>query len=88
MHALSTCYIYRTAEPICEVAMSRPSCHILSIFIGGTKTLVDSRGEWQSSIARERVDGPVQLETGGFVGDQATHQRSSGTGMEQLFSYL
>jgi len=52
--------------------MSRPSCHILSIFIGGTKTLVDSRGEWQSSIARERVDGPAQLETRGFVGDQAT----------------
>jgi MOSC domain-containing protein YiiM len=23
--------------------MSRPSCHILSIFIGGTKTLVDAR---------------------------------------------
>ena len=69
MQMLSTCYIYSTAEPICEVAMSRPSCHILSIFIGGTKTLVDSRGEWQSSIARER---PVQLETRGFVGDQAT----------------
>ena len=52
--------------------MSRTACHILSVFIGGTKTLVDSRGEWQSSIARERVDGPAQLETRGFVGDQAT----------------
>ena len=52
--------------------MSLLSCHILSIFIGGTKTMVDSRGEWQSSIARERVDGPAQLEIRGFVGDQAT----------------
>ena len=52
--------------------MSLPSCHILSVFIGKTKTLVDSGGEWQSSIARDRVDGPVQLETRGFVGDQAT----------------
>jgi MOSC domain-containing protein YiiM len=45
---------------------------ILGLFIGGTKTLVDNRGEWQSSIARERVDGPTRLEHRGFVGDHAT----------------
>jgi MOSC domain-containing protein YiiM len=33
---------------------------------------VDRRGAWQSSIARDRVVGPVRLETRGFVGDQAT----------------
>ena len=52
--------------------MTDQPCHILGIFVGKTKTLTDVRGEWQSSIARDRVDGPVQLETRGFVGDQAT----------------
>ncbi|HBX68772.1 MAG TPA: MOSC domain-containing protein [Chloroflexi bacterium] len=52
--------------------MTDQPCHILGVFIGKTKTLKDARGEWQSSIARDRVDGPVQLEHRGFVGDQAT----------------
>ena len=52
--------------------MSCPSCHIRSIFAGKTKSLVDARGEWQSSIARDRVEGTAQLEMRGFVGDQAT----------------
>jgi MOSC domain-containing protein YiiM len=47
-------------------------CHILAIFIGGPKTLVDARGAWRSSIARDRVEGPAQLEIRGFVGDQVT----------------
>lgn len=47
-------------------------CRIVGVFIGGPKTLRDERGEWQSSIARESVSGPVQLETRGLVGDQAT----------------
>jgi MOSC domain-containing protein YiiM len=47
-------------------------CHVLAIFVGGPKTLIDARGEWRSSIARDRVPGAVQLETRGFVGDQAT----------------
>ncbi|MCU0491363.1 MAG: MOSC domain-containing protein [Chloroflexaceae bacterium] len=49
-----------------------PPCRALALFVGGPKTLTDSRGEWCSSIARERVDAPVQLEMRGFVGDQAT----------------
>jgi MOSC domain-containing protein YiiM len=52
--------------------MSDPPCHILGIFAGKTKTLVDARGAWQSSIARNRVEGAAQLEIRGFVGDQAT----------------
>lgn len=52
--------------------MSPFSCRILAVFVGGPKTLRDARGEWQSSIARDHVAGPIQLETRGFVGDQAT----------------
>ena len=49
-----------------------PNCHILDIFVGETKTLVDSQGEWQSSIARDRVDGLARLAIQGFEGDKAT----------------
>src|SRR5215212_6097063 len=52
--------------------MSLHSCHIRAIFIGRPKILVDARGSWQSSIARDRVNGSAQLEIRGFVGDQAT----------------
>ena len=53
-------------------SMSPKPCHVLDIFVGKTKTLVDSRGEWQSSIARERADGLARLEITGFEGDEAT----------------
>src|SRR6266496_5467949 len=52
--------------------MTRVPCSVLAIFIGGPKTLVDARGAWRSSIARDRVTTLAQLEIGGFVGDQAT----------------
>jgi MOSC domain-containing protein YiiM len=52
--------------------MSISACQIASIFVGGPKTLTDARGEWRSSIARDRVHGTAQLEIRGFVGDQAT----------------
>lgn len=52
--------------------MALPPCSVLAIFVGGPKTLVDAQGEWRSSIAHARVDGPVQLEMRGYVGDQAT----------------
>jgi MOSC domain-containing protein YiiM len=52
--------------------MTLAQCYVVSIFIGGPKTLVDARGEWRSSIARDRVEGPARLEVGGFAGDQAT----------------
>jgi MOSC domain-containing protein YiiM len=52
--------------------MSFPTCHIFGVFVGGPKTLRDDRGEWRSSIARDRVHGAAQLELRGFVGDQVT----------------
>jgi MOSC domain-containing protein YiiM len=52
--------------------MTNSICRVLSVCIGEPKTLTDSRGEWRSSIARDRVTGPARLETRGFVGDQAT----------------
>jgi MOSC domain-containing protein YiiM len=48
------------------------ACRILAICVGGPKTLVDAGGAWQSSTARDRMAGPVRLETRGFVRDQAT----------------
>jgi hypothetical protein len=44
------------------------ACSVLSIFVGQTKILVDARGEWRSSIARDRVDGLAGLEIRGFLG--------------------
>jgi MOSC domain-containing protein YiiM len=55
-----------------QVEASLPPCRVLAVFIGGPKTLVDARGSWRSSIARDRVEGPAHLEIRGFVGDQAT----------------
>lgn len=52
--------------------MMHDACRIMGVFVGGPKTLYDARGEWRSSIARESVAGPAQLEKRGFVGDQAT----------------
>jgi MOSC domain-containing protein YiiM len=51
--------------------MLRP-CRILGVFVGGPKTLVDKQGSWHSSIARDRIQDPVQLDMRGFHGDQAT----------------
>jgi MOSC domain-containing protein YiiM len=52
--------------------MTPSTCHVLAVFIGGPKTLVDARGEWCSSIARNRIEQSVRLEITGFLGDQAT----------------
>jgi MOSC domain-containing protein YiiM len=52
--------------------MSLTLGHIAAVFVGGPKTLSDDRGEWRSSIARDHVQGPAQLEMRGFVGDQVT----------------
>ena len=52
--------------------MANPIPYLHSIYIGGPKTLTDSQGEWLSSIYRDRVEGPIQIEMRGLVGDQAT----------------
>lgn len=43
---------------------------IHSIFVGGPKTLTDTRGTWRSSIYRDPVEGPVQVLSHGLAGDQ------------------
>jgi MOSC domain-containing protein YiiM len=47
-------------------------CRVVGVFVGGPKMLRDERGEWQSSIARDRMTGPVQVEQRGLAGDRAT----------------
>jgi MOSC domain-containing protein YiiM len=49
-----------------------------SIFVGQPKTLTDERGTWTSSIYRGRVEGPVQLGSGGLTGDKATQPYHGG----------
>lgn len=52
--------------------MGNSQAFLDSIYAGGPKILTDAQGEWQSSIFRDRVEGPVQVERRGLVGDQAT----------------
>ena len=54
--------------------MSLTLGHVVAVFVGGPKTLRDQRGEWRSSIARDRVQEAAQLEMRGFIGDQATQR--------------
>ncbi len=48
--------------------MTNPFVH--SIYIGQPQTITDERGTWRSSIYRDLVTGPVELEIRGLVGDQ------------------
>jgi MOSC domain-containing protein YiiM len=54
------------------------SALIHSIFVGQPKTITDARGTWRSSLYRDRVDGPVQVEIGGLVGDKVTQSYHGG----------
>jgi MOSC domain-containing protein YiiM len=49
-----------------------------AIFVGGPKTLTDAQGEWQSSIQRQRSDGPVHVTIQGIVGDKVTQSYHGG----------
>jgi|ERR1700728_3676248 len=49
-----------------------------SIFIGGPKALRDDRGEWFSSIARQRAHGAVHLSAAGFAGDKVAQSYHGG----------
>jgi len=51
---------------------------IEAIYVGGPKALHDGRGEWMSSIARERVAGPVHLTADGFDGDKVAQPYHGG----------
>jgi MOSC domain-containing protein YiiM len=52
--------------------MVNAHAYLDSIYVGGPKRLTDDQGEWQSSIYRDRMDGPMRVEMRGLVGDQAT----------------
>jgi MOSC domain-containing protein YiiM len=58
--------------------MNSPSPVIHSIFIGQPKDITDVHGTWCSSIYRECVDGPVQVELRGLKGDQAAQPYHGG----------
>ena len=51
---------------------------IHSVFVGKPKQLTDARGTWTSSINRDPVDQPVQVDTSGLSGDQNAHQYHGG----------
>ncbi len=57
----------------------RPFIH--SVYVGGTKTMSDSRGEWQSSIYRDPVAGPVNVTLVGLEGDSNTQSYHGGPEM-------
>lgn len=43
-----------------------------AIFVGGPKTLTDAKGEWHSSISRQRCDGSVSVTAQGIAHDKVT----------------
>jgi len=45
---------------------------IRSVFVGQPKLLTDARGDWTSSIARDVVQGPVEVTLRGLAGDRVT----------------
>ena len=69
---------------------------IHALFVGGPKTLTDEKGTYQSSIARDKVEGSVEIEIRGLVGDKATQPYHGSLGaaicglpsrLEQLSSF-
>jgi MOSC domain-containing protein YiiM len=51
---------------------------IEALFAGGPKPLRDDRGDWTSSIARDRVHCPLRLSTQGFDGDKVAQPYHGG----------
>lgn len=51
---------------------------IQSIFVGGPKIITDEKGTWTSSIYRDCVAGPVQLQQGGLLGDKVAQPYHGG----------
>jgi len=51
---------------------------IHSIYVGQPKTITDDQGTWNSSILRDRVDGPVRVRIGGLIGDKVAQPYHGG----------
>lgn len=58
--------------------MMENTAYLHAMFIGGPKTITDEQGTYRSSIWRDRVHGPVELEKRGLVGDQVTNSYHHG----------
>jgi MOSC domain-containing protein YiiM len=55
-----------------------PSPVIESIYRGGPRVLRDERGEWISSIGRERAEGAIEVHSEGFAGDRVAQPYHGG----------
>jgi len=53
---------------------------VKSIFVGQPKTITDEKGTWYSSIYRDPVNGPIQLQEGGLTGDKVGQSYHGGPG--------
>jgi len=51
---------------------------IHTIFVGRPRKITDEAGTWESSIYRQAVFGPVQLDSHGIVGDQVADRENHG----------
>lgn len=51
---------------------------LVQLYVGQTKNLSDAEGEYQSSIQRDPVEGPVLVTAEGLVGDRVTNARHGG----------
>lgn len=51
---------------------------IHSIFVGQPQTIDDGTGSWRSSIYRELVEGPIELDERGLAGDRVTDTDNHG----------
>lgn len=58
--------------------MATQPIRIRAIFTGRPQTLTDAQGEWESSIHRSPVTGPVALEIDGLDGDEVTNKEHHG----------
>ncbi len=56
--------------------MNKPC--IQAVFVGQPKTVTDERGTWTSSIFRDPVQGPVQVQRDGLRGDKVTQPYHGG----------
>lgn len=66
-----------TSTAVTEPAtVQQPYLHAL--FVGQPKTITDVRGTWTSSIYRDPVNGPVQAQPGGLVGDKVAQPYHGG----------
>jgi MOSC domain-containing protein YiiM len=57
-----------------------PDANVLAVFVGQPRTLHDERGEWTSSICRQRVHVPIRVSETGLDGDKVTQPYHGGPG--------